>query len=130
MAARSSQKAPSQRQLRVGELVRHKLSEMLTRGEIHDDALQAFFITIPEVRMSPDLKIATAFVMPLGGGEMDGAVEALNRNRKFIRGEVAKAVALKFAADVRFRADDSFDEAKRIDELLESDRVRQDIQKG
>ncbi len=130
MAARSSQKAPSQRQLRVGELVRHKLSEMLTRGEIHDDALQAFFITIPEVRMSPDLKIATAFVMPLGGGEMDGAVEALNRNRKFIRGEVAKAVALKFAPDVRFRADDSFDEAKRIDELLESDRVRQDIQKG
>lgn len=126
MAARSAQNAPSQRQLRVGELVRHKLSEMLTRAEIHDDELQSFFITIPEVRMSPDLKIATAFVMPLGGGQMDGAVAALNRNKKFIRGEVAKAVALKFAPDVRFRPDDSFDEAKRIDELLESDRVRQD----
>ncbi|MEM6496172.1 MAG: 30S ribosome-binding factor RbfA, partial [Pseudomonadota bacterium] len=106
MAARSAQKAPSQRQLRVGELVRHKLSEMLTRGEIHDEELAAHFITIPEVRMSPDLKIATAFVMPLGGGEMDGVITALNRNRKFIRGEVARAVALKFAPDVRFRPDD------------------------
>jgi len=130
MAARSSQKAPSQRQLRVGELVRHKLSEMLTRGEIHDEGLQGLFITIPEVRMSPDLKIATAYVMPLGGGEMDVVIAALDRNRKYIRGEVARAVALKFAPDVRFRPDDSFDEAMRIDELLESDRVRQDIQKG
>ncbi|MEM9357542.1 MAG: 30S ribosome-binding factor RbfA [Pseudomonadota bacterium] len=129
MAARSAQKAPSQRQLRVGELVRHKLSEMLTRGEIHDEELAAHFITIPEVRMSPDLKIATAFVMPLGGGEMDGVITALNRNRKFIRGEVARAVALKFAPDVRFRPDDSFDEARRIDEILESDRVRQDTRK-
>lgn len=129
MAARSAQKGPSQRQLRVGELVRHKLSEMLTRGEIHDEELQAHFVTIPEVRMSPDLKIATAFVMPLGGGEMDSVISALDRNRRYIRGEVAKAVALKFAPDVRFRADDSFDEAKRIDELLESDRVRQDTKK-
>lgn len=129
MAARSSLKAPSQRQLRVGELVRHKLSEMLTRAEIHDDDLQSHFITIPEVRMSPDLKIATAYVMPLGGGDMDGVITALDRNRKFIRGEVAKAVALKFAPDVRFRPDDSFDEANRIDALLESDRVRQDTRK-
>ena len=130
MAAQSSQKGPSQRQLRVGELVRHKLSEMLTRGEIHDEGLQAFFITIPEVRMSPDLKIATAYVMPLGGGDMDVVIEALNRNRKYIRGEVARAVALKFAPDVRFRPDDSFDEAMRIDALLESDRVRQDLDKS
>lgn len=129
MAAKSARKGPSQRQLRVGELVRHKLSEMLTRGEIHDEELQAFFVTIPEVRMSPDLKIATAFVMPLGGGQMDGVIAALNRNRRYIRGEVAKAVALKFAPDVRFRPDDSFDEARRIDELLESDRVRQDTRK-
>ena len=126
MVAKSAPKGPSQRQLRVGELVRHKLSEMLTRGEIHDEELQGFCVTIPEVRMSPDLKIATAFVMPLGGGEMDGVINALNRNRRYIRGEVAKAVTLKFAPDVRFRPDDTFEEAMRIDELLKTERVRQD----
>ena len=126
MVAKSTPKGPSQRQLRVGELVRHKLSEMLTRGEIHDEELQGVFVTIPEVRMSPDLKIATAFVMPLGGGEMDGVINAFNRNRRYIRGEVAKAVTLKFAPDVRFRPDDTFEEAMRIDELLRTERVRQD----
>jgi len=117
----------SQRQLRVGELVRHKLSEMLSRGEIHDDVLSAVVITIPEVRMSPDLKIATAYVMPLGGGDMGEVLAALNANRKYIRSEVARAVALKFAPDVRFREDDTFDEAMRIDALLNSPKVRQDI---
>ena len=117
---------PSQRQLRVGELVRHKLSEMLSRGEIHDDVLSAHVITIPEVRMSPDLKIATAYVMPLGGGDLNKVLAALNANRKYIRGEVARAVALKFAPDVRFRADDTFDEAMRIDALLNSPKVRRD----
>ncbi len=121
---------PSQRQLRVGELVRHKLSEMLSRGEIHDDVLASQVITIPEVRMSPDLKIATAYVMPLGGGDMAQVIAALNNNRKYIRGEVARAVALKFAPDVRFRADESFDEASRIDALLNSPRVRQDIEQS
>ncbi len=117
----------SQRQLRVGELVRHKLSEMLSRGEIHDDVLSAHLVTIPEVRMSPDLKIATAYVMPLGGGDMQDVIAALNANRKYIRSEIARAVALKFAPDIRFRADDTFDEAMRIDSLLNSPKVRQDI---
>lgn len=121
--------APSQRQLRVGELVRHKLSEMLSRGEIHDDVLAAHVVTIPEVRMSPDLKIATAYVMPLGGGDIAAVLAALNSNRKYIRGEVARAVALKFAPDVRFRADETFDEAMRIDELLNSPNVRRDVDK-
>ena len=124
-----SSAAPSQRQLRVGELVRHKLSEMLSRGEIHDDILAAHVVTIPEVRMSPDLKIATAYVMPLGGGDIAAVIAALNGNRKYIRGEIARAVALKFAPEVRFRADESFDEAMRIDELLNSPKVRRDVDK-
>ena len=129
-ARNKTSNGPSQRQLRVGELVRHKLSEMLSRGEIHDDVLASLVITIPEVRMSPDLKIATAYVMPLGGGDMAQVIAALNNNRKYIRGEVARAVALKFAPDVRFLADESFDEASRIDALLNSPRVRQDIEQS
>jgi ribosome-binding factor A len=125
---RSTGSGPSQRQLRVGELVRHKLAEMLARGEIHDDVLASNVITVPEVRMSPDLKIATAFVLPLGGGDMDAVLAALNANRKFIRGEVARAVALKSAPDIRFRADDTFDEALRIDALLNSPQVRRDLE--
>ena len=93
-ARNKTSNGPSQRQLRVGELVRHKLSEMLSRGDIHDDVLSSQVITIPEVRMSPDLKIATAFVMPLGGGDVTQVIAALNANRKFIRGEVARAVKL------------------------------------
>ncbi len=125
---RSSPSAPSQRQLRVGELVRHKLAEMLARGEVHDDVLAGQAITVPEVRMSPDLKIATAYVMPLGGGDVGRVIAALNANRKFIRGEVARAVALKFAPDLRFRADETYDEAMRIDTLLNSPKVRQDLE--
>lgn len=118
---------PSQRQLRVGELVRHTLAQLLTRGEIHDDTLASTVVTIPEVRMTPDLKIATVYVMPLGGQNGEAVVKALASHAKFIRREVAKAVKLKFAPDVRFRFDDSFDEATRIDELLNSPKVRQDI---
>ena len=129
-ARNKTSNGPSQRQLRVGELVRHKLSEMLSRGEIHNDVLASQVVTIPEVRMSPDLKIATAFVMPLGGGDTAQVIAALNDNRKYIRGEVARAVALKFAPDVRFLADESFDEASRIDALLNSPRVRQDIEQS
>ena len=129
-ARNKTSNGPSQRQLRVGELVRHKLSEMLSRGDIHDDVLASQVVTVPEVRMSPDLKIATAFVMPLGGGDAAEVIAALNKNRKFIRGEIARAVALKFAPDVRFMADESFDEASRIDALLNSPRVRQDIEQS
>lgn len=121
-------KGPSQRMLRVGELVRHKLAEMLARGEIHDDVLAKAVVTIPEVRMSPDLKLATAYVMPLGGTAVGPVIAALDRNRRFIRGEIAEALNLKFAPDVRFREDESFEEATRIDRLLDSERVRRDVE--
>ncbi|HUS97000.1 MAG TPA: 30S ribosome-binding factor RbfA [Hyphomicrobiaceae bacterium] len=118
---------PSQRQLRVGELVRHTLAQLLSRGAIHDDTLASVVVTVPEVRMSPDLKIATVYVMPLGGGDPAPIIAALAQHRRFIRGEIAKSVNLKYAPDVRFRFDKSFDEAMKIDQLLASPKVRQDI---
>ena len=123
----SSHAAPSQRQLRVGELIRHKLAEMLARGEIHDDVLASHVVTIPEVRLSPDLKLATAYVIPLGGADTEAVLEALNRHRRYIRAEIAHAVNLKFAPDIRFRSDETFEEASRIDALLASPKVRQDL---
>jgi ribosome-binding factor A len=131
MAHRRSEKntGPSQRQLRVAELIRHALSEMLTRGEIHDDVLAAHVVTVPEVRMSPDLRLATIYIMPLGGKDTDAVLVALERNRRYIRGEIAEAVNLKFAPDIRFLADETFDEVDRIDQLLASDRVRKDLEK-
>lgn len=120
---------PSQRQLRVGELMRHALSEVLSRGEIHDPVLQTHVVTVPEVRMSPDLKIATCFVMPLGGKDQQEVIQALARNKRFLRGELAHRTNLKFAPDLRFRIDESFEEGSRIDRLLESDEVRRDVQK-
>jgi len=123
-------KPPSQRQLRVGELIRHKLAEMLSRGEIHDDVLTCHVITVPEVRLSPDLKLATAYVIPLGGADTQAVIDALNRHKRFIRGEIAHAVNLKFAPDIRFRRDETYEEASRIDALLDSPKVRQDVEKG
>jgi ribosome-binding factor A len=120
---------PSQRQQRVAELVRHALAEVLSRGDIQDPVLMKHVVTIPEVRMSPDLKIATAFVMPLGGRDEAAVLEALDRNRKPLRQEVAHRVNLKFAPDLRFRRDDSFDEAAKIDALLRSEKVRKDTEK-
>jgi ribosome-binding factor A len=122
-------KGPSQRMLRVAELVRHKLAEMLARGEIHDDVLASHVVTVPEVRMSPDLKLATVYVMPLGGRDIKPVLAALDRNKRFIRGELAHTLDLKFAPEVRFREDESFEEATRIDRLLDSPKVRQDIDK-
>jgi ribosome-binding factor A len=110
-------------------LIRHKLAEMLSRGDIHDDVLASHVITIPEVRLSPDLKLATAYVIPLGGSDTEAVIEALTRNKRFIRGEIAHAVNLKFAPDIRFMRDDSFEEASRIDALLASPKVRQDVEK-
>jgi ribosome-binding factor A len=121
--------APSQRQLRVGELVRHAVAELLQRGEIHDEVLASHALTIPEVRMSPDLRLATIFVMPLGGKDLEAVLAALESHKRYVRGEVARAVNLKFAPEVRFRADTTFDEALRIDRLLASDKVRQDLDK-
>lgn len=122
-------RGPSQRQLRVGELIRHALAELLTRGEIHDDVLASELVTIPEVRMSPDLRLATIYVLPLGGKETKPILDALDRNKKFIRGEVAQVVNLKFAPDIRFLPDETFDEAARIDRLLASNKVRRDLDK-
>ena len=119
-------RGPSQRQLRVGELIRHKIAEMLARGEVNDDVLAGHVITVPEVRLSPDLKLATVYIMPLGGEDVTPVLEALDRHRRFIRGEIAASVNLKFAPDVRFRFDETFDEATRIDQLLDSPKVRQD----
>jgi len=121
---------PSQRQQRVAELVRHALSEVLSRGDLQGDVLASHVVTIPEVRMSPDLKLATAYVMPLGGKDERAVVAALERHRKVLRQEVARRVNLKFAPDLRFRRDESFDEAARIDALLRSERVRRDTEKS
>ena len=117
----------NQRQLRVGELVRHALAELLTRGEIQDPALSGVIVTVPEVRMSPDLRVATAYVAPLGGQGGDALVEALTRHARFLRGEVAHRVTLKFAPELRFRLDDSFERASRLDALLRSEPVRRDL---
>ena len=120
---------PSQRMLRVGEMIRHALADMLTRGDIHDDTLASHVVTIPEVRMSPDLKLATVYVMPLGGKDVAPVVAALDANKRFIRAEIAHVINLKFAPDLRFRQDVSFEEATRIDRLLDSPKVRQDTEK-
>ena len=131
MANRQSHRktGPSQRQLRVGELVRHALAEMLSRGDVHDDVLASHVVTVSEVRMSPDLRLATIYIVPLGGKDLAPVLEALERNRKFIRGEVAHAVNLKFAPEIRFMADETFDEVRRIDEILRSPKVAQDLKK-
>jgi ribosome-binding factor A len=115
--------------LRVGELIRHKVSEMLIRCDIHDDVIAAHSITIPEVRISPDLKIATVYVMPLGGKDIKPVIEALTRNKKYIRAEVAHTLNLRYAPDLKFREDETFEEATRIDRLLDSPKVRQDVEK-
>ncbi len=125
---RNTAKGPTQRQLRVGEVIRHAISELLARNEIHEPALAGHIITVPEVRMTPDLKIATVYVMPLGGGDADQVVKALAANVKPIRSTVARAVNLKFAPDLRFRVDQSFDEGMRIDALLQSTKVRRDVE--
>lgn len=118
---------PTQRMLRVGELVRHALAAMFARGEVDDDALRGSVITVPEVRMAPDLKTANAYVMPLGGMHAEEIVEALNRHRKFVRGRVAPQINMKFAPEIRFFVDDTFEEASRIDALLRSDKVQRDL---
>jgi ribosome-binding factor A len=121
---------PNQRSLRVGELVRHALAAIFARGDVEDDALRGAIITVPEVRMSPDLKLANAYVMPLGGQHAEAIVDALNRHRKFIRGRVAPQINMKFAPEVKFFVDDTFEEAGRIDALLRSDKVKRDLADG
>jgi ribosome-binding factor A len=117
----------SQRQLRVGETIRHAVAEILVHARVHDADLEGHVVTVPEVRMSPDLKLATIYVMPLGGRDTDIVIAALERNKKFLRGEVARRVNLKFAPDIRFRIDDRFDEADRIEKLLKTPAVQRDL---
>jgi len=123
----AARQGSSQRQLRVGELMRHALAEMLIRGDIHDPVLEGHMITIPEVRMTPDLRLATVYVMPLGGRDQSEVMAALDRNKKFLRGALARIVNLKFAADIRFRVDDRFDEVERIEKLLRKPAAREDL---
>lgn len=120
-------KAPSQRQLRVGELLRHALAELFSRGDLRDPDLFDTTITVVEVSLGPDLKTATAFVMPLGGGDAKGVVAALNRSKKFIRGQVSRQVFLKHMPDLRFELDRSFDYSEKIDALLTTPHVSQDL---
>jgi ribosome-binding factor A len=117
----------SQRQLRVGELIRHAMAEMLTRGDVHDPVIEGHLITVPEVRMTADLRLATIYVMPLGGRDADEVVAALEHHKKFLRAEIAHRVNLKFAPDIRFRVDERFAEAERIDKLLHSPEVKRDL---
>src|SRR5581483_3857627 len=123
----SHSKEPSQRQLKVGELIRHALADIFSRGEILDEVLARHSLTVPEVRMTPDLKLATAYVITLGGGQASEAVEHLNKHKRFLRGEVAKRVSMKFMPELRFRVDTSFEASARIDELLASPQVARDL---
>src|SRR5438552_7335610 len=119
---------PSQRMLRVGEQVRHALSETLQRGEVIDPVIENSVVSVSEVRMSPDLKIATAFVSPLGAGDADAVVGALNKHAKFIRGRITGALRqMKYMPQIRFRLDTSFDNFARINQLLKSPEVARDL---
>jgi ribosome-binding factor A len=120
---------PSQRMLRVAELIRHTMAELLVRSAIGDPVLESKSITIPEVRMSPDLKLATIYVLPLGGKSIADVLAALDRHRKVLRGEIARRINLRFAPDIRFKADPSFDYGAKIDALLELPEVKRDLSK-
>ena len=127
MSRRSGSKAPSQRMLRVGELVRHALADVLQRGEVMDPVLEGHVITVPEVRMSPDLKLATVYVMPLGGKDSDAVLKALEKNKKHLRMQAVRRLELKSAPDLRFLLDESFDRGAHIDGLLRSPEVARDL---
>ncbi|MFN3969841.1 MAG: 30S ribosome-binding factor RbfA [Gemmobacter sp.] len=120
-------RGPSQRQLRVGELIRRTLSEVLNRAEVHDPVLNAMSITVGEVRLSPDLKIATVHVMPLGGAGVDEAVQALARNKGELRRRVGAALTLKFAPDLRFRPDETFAALDETRRLFADEKVQRDL---
>jgi ribosome-binding factor A len=121
---------PSQRALRAGEVIRHAIADILSRGEVHDPVIEGHLITVPEVRLSPDLKLATIYVMPLGGRDVKEVLAALERNKRWLRGEIAHRVNLKFAPDIRFRIDERFEEAERIEKLLRTPQVQRDLKDG
>jgi len=117
----------SQRQLRVGESIRHELADMFSRGDVHDPVIEKHMITVPEVRMSVDLRLATIYIIPLGGRDVTEVLDALERNKRYVRGEISRRVNLKFAPEIRFRIDERFDEAERIEKLLRTPVVRRDL---
>jgi ribosome-binding factor A len=123
----SRDKGPSQRQLRVGEMLRHALSQILTRGDIRDPDLEGVSVTITQVKPSGDMRHATVFCEPLGGQHAERTIKALNRHKAFIRGEMGHMIELKFTPELRFIEDDSFAEAERIENLLKSERVARDL---
>jgi ribosome-binding factor A len=127
MSDHNKSKAPSQRQLKVGELIRHALAEIFARGEIVDDVLDRYSLTVSEVRMTPDLKLATVYVLPLGGEGAEDAIKHLDKHKRFLRGELARRVSMKFMPELRFKIDTSFASSKRIDELLASPDVTRDL---
>lgn len=120
-------RAPSQRQLRVGEELRHALARILARGDLHDPVLEGVSVTVTEVRISPDLKNAAAFVMPLGGADTEEILAALNHACPFLRGQLGREVRLRHTPRLSFQADQSFDEAAKINALLHNPRVRRDV---
>src|SRR3569623_376723 len=126
-SGREPPRGPSQRQLRAGELTRHALVEILREVEINDPDLAGVSVTITEVRMSPDLRNATVFVEPLGGGHASGVVKALNRHHKFLRGRLGHAIDMKFTPALKFLHDETFDEAARMSRLFQDPRVQQDL---
>jgi ribosome-binding factor A len=117
----------SVRLLRVGEQVRHALSDILMRGDVHDDTLASHLVSVTEVRMSPDLRHATVFVKPLLGANEEAVLKALRTNTAFLQRSVATRVNTKYAAKLRFRADESFDEGSHVDQLLRAPKVAQDL---
>lgn len=123
-------RGPSQRQLRVAENLRHELSQIFTRIDIRDDDLKGAIITVSEVRTSPDMRNATVFVMPLGGQRAAEIVEALERHKKFLRGELSHRVHLKYMPELHFKLDESFDNSGRISDVLNSEKVSQDLHKS
>jgi len=120
---------PSQRQLRVGEALRHALAEVLRENEIRDAALIGVSVTITQVKPSPDMRYATVYCEPLGGGNADEVIAALNRHKGFLRGEMGHRIATKFTPELRFVEDQSFAEAQKIETILKSERVRTDLEK-
>jgi len=125
--SRGAAAGPSQRQLRAGELVRHALVEILREEEFSDPALVGVSVTVTEVRVSPDLRHATVFVEPLGGGHASEVVEGLNRHAKFLRGRLGRMIDMKFTPDLKFLHDESFNEAARMNRLFDDPKVRQDL---
>ncbi len=130
MSRRPSSRAPTQRQLRVGEQIRHVLAEILAEGNIRDPALKGMSVTVTEVRVTPDLQHATAFVTPLGGRGAEAVVAALNRHKNYMRGLVGKGLSTRYTPELSFRYDTTFDEAAHIDKLLHSPEVRADLERA